>query len=656
MKMNLKASVICFATLVSLIPMIIIAIVCQSIISGNNYKEAENILNTKLGTITEGVNNYYNVKTEVGSIVSHHNTIKTYVANFNNSQNKEEAEQKLNSIFSQQKQLDDSLQNIILFDKDMNEKIEMTDLGVDPVKSIAGHYYTEVSDSISRFFTISISGIDTVCFSVLNTVTDDDNRVTGYIAMVYTTNNLQSYIKYDSLNNNTISMIIDNAGNIVLFPYASLSNIDQSVRYYPLKDIYSDALNGKSSVAKVKIDDNYKRCLAKKSDTYGYTVISQMDEMTVKNNVQSSLTTVTVTVIIFSVIIVFVIFAFVLVYFKPLEQLLVSCKDKVAGKNFTKVHEKSNNDLKNIINACNKMADEIIEKDERYKTIVEMNDNIVFEYDILKDDMMFSKNFNNKFSFRPSSFRFADSFLNKCPLHPDDVEKYNEFINSAFVGKANAQSEFRFRTIYGDYIWFIIRCTLLFDKNKNPIKIIGIMVDIDNAKKYEGSLIKRAEFDSLTKLLNRETFEKRLRAEYRLYLMRKQITSVIFIDIDDFKRYNDTYSHACGDEVLEFIATKIQSVLGEKGFAGRYGGDEFVVCFNSEDSKKLTTEFAKKLISELSTGFECKAAKETLEVNCSIGISYFNEERNNLNNVIDEADEAMYLVKKHGKSNFKEYV
>lgn len=641
---------------ISIIPVISVYAIARNLVIEGNYRNVDYILNMKYTSINDSINNYLNTVSKSGYLISQNTDIKHFLGNQNDKSCEKLAENKILNLFEQQKKIDDSIQNIILYDINKKVVLCVNSDGSNEVREIINDSNNKLSEKISVFFECNVNGAQSVCFSYLEPIVDNDNTVDGYVAVIYSTSFLQKYIKYNSENNNLISMIVDKKGNIFEFPYVSLSSINDTIRYSQIKNMFSDAQYNKNEIKKVSIDETNKRCFAKKTDMYGYTIISYMDELSIKNSIQGSLSELFVTALLVIILIVFITIVFAFIYFRTFEQLLVSCRDKLSGKSFSKIKYNKKTDMASIINACNKMADEISECNERYKTIVEMNDNIVFEYDIINDNFVYGKNFYKKFSFRPASFRYDDSFLNKCPLYHEDIGKYEEFINAAFIDKSTAQAEFRLRTVYGDYVWFIVRCALLYDKDMLPIKIIGIIVDIDNAKKFEDKLIKKADYDSLTHLLNRETFEKRLSAEYALYLMRKQSTAIVFIDIDDFKIYNDNYSHACGDEVLQFIAVTIQNELKNEGFAGRYGGDEFVICISCDDAEIKTLNFVKRLKKALCTGFECLSAKQRLSIKSSIGISYFSEERNNLKTVIKEADEAMYLVKKNGKSDYKEYM
>jgi diguanylate cyclase (GGDEF)-like protein len=198
----------------------------------------------------------------------------------------------------------------------------------------------------------------------------------------------------------------------------------------------------------------------------------------------------------------------------------------------------------------------------------------------------------------------------------------------------------------------MLKATKFFDRNENPSKIIGVIVDIDREKKSKMSLMLRASYDSLTQILNRETFIKQVAETIEQTSYRKELSAILFIDLDDFKHYNDTYDHDGGDEVLKFTADSLKEITFERGFAGRFGGDEFVACLTGLTLYQDAGNLAQELIDTMVKGFFCQKAGKVIEVHCSVGIAFLHESGKTAEEVIAAADGAMYNIKKHGKSAF----
>ncbi len=333
---------------------------------------------------------------------------------------------------------------------------------------------------------------------------------------------------------------------------------------------------------------------------------------------------------------------------KVIEETLVKIR---RGDHEARISTVSNNEYGQISRAFNNLVDEIVVSEDRYRTIIEMSDNIIFEWNFKTNEVFFSNNFNQKFSYRAPSDHFGDSFLLKAKLHPEDADRYRDDLDKLEKGKNFERNEYRMKNIYGDFIWVLMRTATLHDKDGKPLKVVGVMVDIDRAKKSEQQLTERASYDALTELYNRETIESQIDNEIALSAARKSEMAVLFIDVDDFKHYNDNYSHATGDQVLKFVAKTIKGVVADFGFAGRYGGDEFIACVRNAEIN-TPTSVAQQIISRLDEGFEADIG-ERLTVSVSIGIALIKDDYNTrVEYLIGKADDAMYSVKKSGKSNY----
>lgn len=351
-------------------------------------------------------------------------------------------------------------------------------------------------------------------------------------------------------------------------------------------------------------------------------------------------------------LVVFVIVGIILIIsvtkpFYKIEETLLKIS---RGDHEARVEIMSKNEYGDIARVFNDIVDEIIVSEARYRTIIEMSDNIIFDWNLNNNEVTFSNNFNKKFSYRAPSDHFSDSFLLKCKVHPEDIDRYREDLEKLPKGVNFKHNEYRIKNIYGDYIWVLIRTATICDKDNNPVKIVGVIVDIDRAKKSENILTARASFDSLTGVYNRETIESAINNEIELIAARKTEFAILFVDIDDFKFFNDQFSHATGDQVLRFTATTIKNAVGEHGMTGRYGGDEFIVCIKDADANDPAL-IAEQILNTLKDGFESDSG-DRLIVNVSIGISIIKDNTKRVEEIIGMADDAMYKIKKNGKSNF----
>jgi diguanylate cyclase (GGDEF)-like protein/PAS domain S-box-containing protein len=333
---------------------------------------------------------------------------------------------------------------------------------------------------------------------------------------------------------------------------------------------------------------------------------------------------------------------------------LITIKDTLAkvrrGDHDIKINITVNNEYGDIAKEFNTLLDTVVVGEGRYKTVVETSDNIIFEWNFKSNEVNFSNNFGKKFSYRAPTDSYEDSFLVKSKVHPEDTGNYKAMLDRLSKGEQIKQEEFRWKNIFGDYVWVLLRACPIHGTNDEIMKVVGVIIDIDRAKKSEMLLSARASYDALTKLYNRETLEGLINNEIELIAVRKNEFAILFIDVDDFKFFNDNYSHATGDQVLQFTATSINDIVSKYGMAGRFGGDEFVVCIrNSEINDPSKT--AEEILEKLKDGFVCDVG-DRLTVNVSIGIAIIRDTAKRVDEIIGMADEAMYKIKKSGKSNY----
>lgn len=156
--------------------------------------------------------------------------------------------------------------------------------------------------------------------------------------------------------------------------------------------------------------------------------------------------------------------------------------------------------------------------------------------------------------------------------------------------------------------------------------------------------------DSLTGLKNRAAFE----VETTKRLKKKNDTvALMMIDIDNFKIVNDELGHIEGDFILVHTAEAIQRVVGKQGIAARLGGDEFIVIFSNAQKAEIT-QIATLLLKEINSGYLEFQKEKEINVSISIGIAYAIEGEE-LNEIYDKADQALYASKENGKNQYTLY-
>ncbi len=154
--------------------------------------------------------------------------------------------------------------------------------------------------------------------------------------------------------------------------------------------------------------------------------------------------------------------------------------------------------------------------------------------------------------------------------------------------------------------------------------------------------------DALTGLWNRGYLEEMLEMEFKRAKRYGHDISIMIIDLDFFKRINDTYGHMAGDEVLRHISKRISDCVRETDFVGRYGGEEILVILpqTSLDAAQNIAEGIRVTIAQQPVIFE----SYTIEVTTSIGMSHLRQEHTDYLTVFAEADKALYFAKEQGRN------
>jgi putative two-component system response regulator len=215
------------------------------------------------------------------------------------------------------------------------------------------------------------------------------------------------------------------------------------------------------------------------------------------------------------------------------------------------------------------------EKLQRYEMILAQTENVLFEWDMEYDTVTFSDTWEKVFGYQvPGGDGHWSQQWMDC-LYPDDMPLLADCFNSLKNGSAYEMREVRMATARGSYLWCRFRATAVRDNRGNLRKISGIIINIDAEKQAERALQNRAEQDSLTKLLNKDTARKLAEDYFSRYA--DNGGALMILDLDDFKRVNDEHGHLFGDSVLIKVAQEIRKMFRGQDIVARIGGDEFMV-------------------------------------------------------------------------------
>ena len=187
--------------------------------------------------------------------------------------------------------------------------------------------------------------------------------------------------------------------------------------------------------------------------------------------------------------------------------------------------------------------------------------------------------------------------------------------------------------------------TVIKDGMGKKTGLRSIVRDVDRQKKYEENLIYLAYHDALTGLKNRKAFYEQLQdALYHAKRYGNEL-ALIYIDIDKFKKVNDTLGHEIGDVLLLEIRDRLQNTLRKTDFVSRIGGDEFVVLVDNPNHIHPAA-IAEKIVKNLSKPYNLKGNMVDY-ISSSVGISIFPKDAVDMDNLVKKADQAMYKAKEN---------
>jgi diguanylate cyclase (GGDEF)-like protein/PAS domain S-box-containing protein len=179
---------------------------------------------------------------------------------------------------------------------------------------------------------------------------------------------------------------------------------------------------------------------------------------------------------------------------------------------------------------------------------------------------------------------------------------------------------------------------------------VMLFSDITEKKQSEDLIWKHANFDMLTGLPNRRMFRDRLAQEIKKERRAGLSLALLFIDLDRFKEVNDTHGHLIGDDLLIEVARRIRSCTRDSDTVARLGGDEFTVILTQLEDSKFAEGVARKIIKSMEEPFEL--GEDEVYVSASIGITLYPDDALEVEQLLKNADQAMYAAKNMGHGRF----
>jgi diguanylate cyclase (GGDEF)-like protein len=209
---------------------------------------------------------------------------------------------------------------------------------------------------------------------------------------------------------------------------------------------------------------------------------------------------------------------------------------------------------------------------------------------------------------------------------------------------------------------------VFYDENGTAKLVSGTVLDVTELKQAQEKIIHMAHFDSLTGLANRSVFRERVELAMERAKRHGHIGAVLFLDLDNFKRINDTYGHSIGDKLLQEVARRLANTVRssdsicdmhlrpatDRNMIARLGGDEFTVLLPKIRHITDAENIARRILDSME--FCINLSGHEFVVTPSIGIAIFPDHGEDVESLLKNVDAAMYCVKHAGKNGYELFV
>ncbi len=284
---------------------------------------------------------------------------------------------------------------------------------------------------------------------------------------------------------------------------------------------------------------------------------------------------------------------------------------------------------------------------EKYALLNRLSNDVFFTVDMESSKIQFNDNFETAFGYRPPLCTLDEMVAGDKAVVDEDRPRFVRFVENMKAGEPGGREELRLTDTHGIARWQRLEFFTAYDANGKATQIVGKISDINRQKQSMQRLMKKAESDSLTGLLNRAAMEARIN-EYFAGDGKDGLHAFLMLDIDNFKVANDTLGHLEGDRMLMQFAASLRRLFRSNDLLARMGGDEFAVLMKGASSEESALNKARELNGRMA------ALSETfgVYVTVSVGIAIFDRHGTTFDALYKKADATLYRAKNAGKNEY----
>lgn len=292
----------------------------------------------------------------------------------------------------------------------------------------------------------------------------------------------------------------------------------------------------------------------------------------------------------------------------------------------------------------------IREDEERYRLALEAAGIGTWDMDIARNETRRALLHDQCFGYQDLQESWGyHTFLSH--IVEQDRERVDRAYRNAMKGGDEYDIRFRVNWPDGSVHWLWSKGRFYLDESGNPSRVAGIQADVTEEVMLREQLRYKATHDYLTGLWNRDFFETNLKKLLETCARDGSGAVVLMVDIDHFKRFNDAFNHAGGDQVLKSVAERLRATRPDSGLIARFGGDEFVLAAVNEPGQDSLDDWVGRLIESVSAPLDLDQGR--VKPTVSVGVALFPEHGRHAQDLLKAADSAMYEAKRCGRATFK---
>jgi diguanylate cyclase (GGDEF)-like protein/PAS domain S-box-containing protein len=314
-----------------------------------------------------------------------------------------------------------------------------------------------------------------------------------------------------------------------------------------------------------------------------------------------------------------------------------------------------------MTNTANSVETEMEQDSAVYKTLLESTKAIPWKIDWATMQFAYiGPQIEELLGWTPSSWATVDDWVQR--MHPEDRDEVFNFCVAQSMAGSDHEADYRALTKDGGYVWIRDVVHVVRKDNGEVEALVGFMFDISERKRNEARLVhlqkelEELSFkDGLTGVANRRMFDTIMTREWAHAKRSQKPISLIMLDIDFFKQYNDHYGHLQGDDCLKRVAQTLNSeAVRARDFMARFGGEEFALILpeTGEEAAVKVAERCRRLVLEQEIPHEKSEACAHLTASLGVATLIPGDDDDPIA-FIEEADKRLYRAKQEGRNRIE---